>query len=311
MTLVPHSVVIEVIYDRNQRKATGVRVIHAETQEVTEYYAPVIFLNASTIATTAILLNSKSEEFPDGLGNSSGQLGHNLMDHFIGVGAEGEFDGYQDQYYYGRTPNCIYIPRFRNIDESTKQKEFIRGYGYQGKGERLGWREVAKRTPGFGADFKKAAVKPGPWKMWVGAWGETLPYFDNQVTLDPSRKDQWGMPLVSIDFEYRENERAMKDDAIASISEMLEVSGFKRLKPFDYPRPGGAAVHEMGTARMGHDPKTSVLNKFNQLHDAPNVFVTDGSCMTSAGSQSPSLTYMALTARAVDYAVSESKKGNL
>lgn len=310
VTMRPFSIVQEVIYDKDSRKATGVRVIDTNTKEVTEYYARLIFLNASTIATASILLNSKSDVFPDGLGNSSGQVGHNLMDHFVVAGAEGEYDGLNNKYYSGRTPGSFYVPRFRNISPETQHKDFTRGYAYQGKGSREDW-EGMLDTPGFGADYKSKMTEPGPWKVWMGGWGETLPYFDNRITLDSSKKDKWGLPIVHIDFEYHENEINMRKDMRSSAEEMLSKTGFKNIAGFNYEKPGGAAVHEMGTARMGRDPRTSVLNAFNQVHDVKNVFITDGSCMTSSATQNPSLTYMALTARACDFAVNEINAGNL
>jgi len=309
MTLLPDSIVLEVLFDEQKNKATGVRVMNSHTRQVTEYFATIIFLNASTIATAAILLNSRSKNHPNGLGNSSGQLGHNLMDHFTGTGATAEFDGFHDQYYSGRRPVGIYIPRFRNLPGS-KRSDYLRGFGFQGSGGRFEWQEQ-QNVQGWGETFKKQLLQPGPWSMWIGAWGETLPYFENKITLDKDKKDNWGLPLVKINFEYHENEVAMRKDIRSSAEEMLEKAGFKNIHSYNHALPGGSAVHEMGTARMGLDPKTSVLNKFNQLHDATNVFVTDGSCMTSGAWQNPSLTYMALTARACDYAVSELKKGNL
>ncbi|HLK27175.1 MAG TPA: GMC family oxidoreductase [Puia sp.] len=310
MTLLPDSIVVEIIFDEQKNKASGVRVINSHTKEVTDYFADIIFVNASTIATAAILLNSVSKRFPNGLGNSSGQVGHNLMDHFLGAGGQGESDAFPDEYYFGRRPTGVYIPRFRNIDEKTKRKDYIRGFAYQGSGSRLEWR-AQSLSHGFGEDYKKKVLSPGPWIMWMVAWGETLPYFDNKVTLDSDKKDGWGLPLVKINFEYHENEKAMKKDVQESAAEMLQNTGFKNIETFNYNQPGGSAVHEMGTVRMGRDPKTSVLNDFNQMHDVKNVFITDGSCMTSSACQNPSLTYMALTARACDYAVSELKKGNL
>jgi choline dehydrogenase-like flavoprotein len=309
MTLLPDSIVLEVLFDEQKNKASGVRVMNTHTRQVTEYFATILFLNASTIATAAVLLNSRSKNHPDGLGNSSGQLGHNLMDHFTGTGATAEFDGFHDQYYSGRRPVGIYIPRFRNLPGS-KRSDYLRGFGFQGSGGRFEWQEQ-QNTQGWGETFKKQLLQPGPWSMWIGAWGETLPYFENKITLDKDKKDNWGLPLVKINFEYHENEDAMRKDIRSSAEEMLEKTGFKNIHSYNHALPGGSAVHEMGTARMGLDPKTSVLNKFNQLHDATNVFVTDGSCMTSGAWQNPSLTYMALTARACDYAVSELKKGNL
>jgi choline dehydrogenase-like flavoprotein len=311
LTLRPFSIVQEVLYDKSLQRATGVRVIDTNTLETQEYYSKVIFLNASTIASASILLNSVSEEFPNGLGNSSGQVGHNLMDHFIGTGAEGEFDGFEDLYYSGRNPGSFYIPRFRNIDVASAKNDFLRGYSFQGRGYRESWKDKLNSVEGFGQNFKESLTTPGKWKLWIGAWAETLPYYENKIFLEWSQKDKWGLPLVRINFEYHENEKSMMKDIHASAVEMLEKTGLKNIDSYSYLAPGGSAVHEMGTARMGHDPKTSVLNKFNQLHDVKNVFITDGSCMTSSGTQNPSLTYMALTARACSFAFSELKKGNL
>jgi choline dehydrogenase-like flavoprotein len=311
MTLLPDSIVVEILYDEQQRKATGVRVINAQTKAVTDYFARIIFVNASTIATAAILLNSRSRSFPAGLGNSSGQVGHNLMDHFTGSGALGEFDGFADQYYSGRRPVGFYVPRYRNINTATTRKDFIRGYGIQGYAYRLEGIEYAATLDGFGAGFRDKLLEPGPWQMWMGGWGETLPYYSNKIELSSHERDQWGLPIIRIDFDYHENEKAMQKDVKESTQEMMERTGFKNINAYSHPQPGGSAVHEMGTVRMGRDPKTSALNGFNQLHDVKNVFITDGSCMTSSATQNPSLTYMALTARACDYAVNEMKKGNL
>jgi len=311
LTLRPFSIVAKVLYDKDQKKAIGVRVIDSETKESFDYYARVIFLNASTIATAAILLQSKSEVFPDGLGNGSGQVGHNLMDHFVMAGAEGESNEYLDKYYYGRNPGCIYIPRFRNLDSKTSAKDFRRGYAFQGYGERMAWNDKYAVADGFGKEFKEELTKPGNWRLWIGAWGETLPYFNNRVELEGDKQDQWGLPILNIHFKYGENERNMRKDIKESAVEMLDKTGFTNIVPFNYERPPGSAVHEMGTARMGRDPKTSVLNAFNQMHEVKNVFITDGSCMTSSACQNPSLTYMALTARACSYAVQEMKNGNL
>ena len=311
MTLLPDSIVVEILYDEQKRKASGVRVINAHTKTVTDFFARVIFVNASTIATSAILLNSKSRSFPTGLGNSSGQVGHNLMDHFTGSGAQGEYEGFADQYFSGRRPVGFYIPRYRNLNAATARKDFIRAYGIQGYATRLEGVDQLPVLDGFGAAFRDKLLQPGPWIMWMGGWGETLPYYSNKVALDNNKKDQWGLPIVSIDFEYHENEIAMQKDVKESIQEMLEKTGFKNINAYSHPQPGGSAVHEMGTARMGRDPKTSVLNAFNQMHDVKNVFITDGSVMTSSATQNPSLTYMALTARACDFAVNEMKKGNL
>jgi choline dehydrogenase-like flavoprotein len=311
MTLLPDSVVIEVIYDEQNHRAKGVLVMNTHTRQTTEYYARILFLNASTIATAALLLNSVSRQFPTGLGNSSGQVGHNLMDHFTGTGAQGEFDGFPDQYYSGRKPAGIYIPRFRNLDAASMRNDYTRGFGLQGIGARLDWQDRSTTLPGFGKDFKQSLLRPGPWYVWLGAWAETLPYFENKITLDKDKKDAWGLPLVRIFSEYHANEEAMRKDILASVEEMLQTTGFKNIHSYSHADPAGTAVHEMGTARMGKDPHTSVLNAFNQMHDVKNVFITDGSCMTSAGCQNPSLTYMALTARACDFAARELKKGNL
>ncbi len=311
LTLISNAIVAEVIYDKEKKRAIGVRVIDTITKQETKYFAKIIFLNASTIATASILLNSTSEAFPQGLGNSSGQVGHNLMDHFQLAGASGIYEGFEDKYYFGRSPGSIHIPRFRNINAETKQKDFIRGYGIQGKGERLSWNDLYAQTEGVGASFKDKITKPGPWEVWLGGWGETLPYYDNKITLDPVAKDNWGLPILRISFEYGDNEKAMRKDIKQSCKEMLERAGFTNINAFDYDQPPGSAVHEMGTARMGHDPKTSVLNGNNQMHEVPNVFITDGSCMTSSATQNPSLTYMALTARACEYAVEGLKKGLL
>jgi len=311
LTLKPDSIVLEVLYDEQKNRASGVRVMDTHTRAVTEYYAQVIFLNASTIATAALLLNSTSRRWPQGLGNSSDQVGRNLMDHFTGTGAEAEFDSLKDEYYYGRKPIGIYVPRYRNVNPATARKDYLRGFGLQGKGSRAEWRENAARLQGFGQDFKKQLLQPGPWIMWLGGWGETLPYPDNRVTLDSSRKDSWGLPLVKIDFQYHDNEKNMSKDILADIQDMLSTAGFSNIRSYSYLQPGGTAVHEMGTVRMGRDSRTSVLNGFNQMHEVKNVFITDGSCMTSSATANPSLTYMALTARACDYAASEMKKGNL
>lgn len=311
LTLRPFSIVNQLIYDKETNKATGVRIIDAETNEVIEFYAKVIFSCASAVASTFILLNSTSDRYPNGFGNDSGELGHNLMDHHFKVGASGIYEGMEDQYYTGRRPNGIYIPRFRNINEETKQKDFIRGYGYQGSASRLDWSRGIAEFNRAGAEFKADMIEPGPWRMGIGAWGEHLPYHDNKMFLDHDKTDKWGQPTVTFDCDYKENEMAMRKDAQASAIEMLEVAGLKDVKGFDDGSAPGLCIHEMGTARMGRDPKTSVLNKWNAVHTTPNVYVTDGAFMTSSACQNPSLTYMAFTARAADHAVSELKKGNL
>ncbi len=309
LTLRPFSIVNSIIYDKETNRATGVRIIDAETNETSEYFAKIIFANASTLGTTFLLLNSVSDAFPNGLGNSSGQLGHNLMDHHFRNGARGEMEGFDDQYYFGRRANGIYIPRFRNIKKGEK-RDYLRGFGYQGGASRQGWQRGIAEF-GFGKGFKEELSRPGVWTMGLGGFGETLPYYENQVTIDKTKTDKWGQPVLAIDCEFKENEHNMRKDMINDAAEMLDVAGAKNVKTYDGGSFPGMAIHEMGTARMGRDPKTSVLNAFNQMHDVPNVFVTDGSCMTSAACQNPSLTYMALTARACDYAVKELKRQNL
>jgi len=311
LSVVYDAVVAEVLYDVKLQRATGVRVIDAHTKESTEYFSKIIFLNASTIDTAAVLLRSVSDRFPGGLGNDSGQVGHNLMDHFIGSGATGDYAGLEDKYYYGRKPAGIYMPRFRNLNSETARKDYVRGWGYQASGARKSWDDLKTEIPGFGSDFKEKLLKPGPWTLWIGGWGETLPYFDNRISLDGSKKDEWGLPIVHIHFKYGANEQAMKKDIQESAVDMLEKAGFDHIEDFNYHMPGGSAVHEMGTIRMGRDPGTSVLNGFNQMHGVKNVFITDGSCMTSSAWQNPSLTYMALTARACDFAVNELKRGSI
>lgn len=309
LSLRPFSVAKELIFDNNSQRVSGIRVVDAQTLEETEFYAPLFFVNASTINTTALLLASKSNRFPDGLGNDSGQLGRNLMDHHSSAGAEGAYDGFKDRFYKGRRPCGFLIPRYRNLD-GIPSSDFLRGYQVQGVGSREGWQE-RKAESGFGADFKERLLTPGNWRIWLGGWGECLPNPNNRVTLDESQPDKWGMPRIVVDFEFGENERTMQSDIRNSCAEMLEHAGFRNIHDFNYEKPGGSTVHEMGTARMGTDPQTSVLNKFNQLHAVRNVFITDGSCMASSACQNPSLTYMALTARACDYAVRELRAGLL
>lgn len=309
-TIRPNSVVHSIIYDEQKQRATGVRVIDTESKEMVEFYARIIFCNASTLGTTSILLNSTSKRYPNGLGNDSGELGHNLMDHHYRLGAMGSFDGFEDQYYKGRRPNGIFIPRFRNLDEATRTDKFIRGYDYQGAAGRGNWGGGVNQE-GIGANFKDSLFQPGGWGMSLVGFGECLPYHDNQVTLDQNKKDKWGLPTLAIDAEFKENEMKMREQIKTDAVEMLEAAGLKNVASFDYSGGIGVGVHEMGTARMGRDPKTSVLNGNNQVHGVPNLFVTDGACMTSSSCVNPSITYMALTARAADFAVGELKKLNL
>jgi choline dehydrogenase-like flavoprotein len=310
MTLRPNSVVHEIMYDAEKKRASGVRVIDAETKEVYEFSAKVIFLCASAIGSTSILLQSKSDRFPNGMGNDSGELGHNLMDHHFQVGASGSVEGFEDKYYTGRRPNGIYIPRFRNIGGATNQKDFIRGYGYQGGGGRGGWSDKVAEL-GYGAGFKEAITEPGSWSIGLTGFGEVLPYHENKIMLDYTKLDEWGLPTVTFDAEIKENEHKMRIDMEQQAAEMLDIAGVKNIRSYNPNYILGNGIHEMGTARMGHDPKTSVLNGNNQLHAVPNVYVTDGAAMTSAGNVNPSLTYMALTARAANHAFEELKKMNL
>lgn len=308
LTLRPHSIVTQVLYDKDTKKATGVEVLDAETNQTYVYKAKIIFLNASTINTAWILMNSATDIWPEGLGSSSGELGHNLMDHHLGVRASGWVEGYEDKYYFGRRANGFYIPRFRNLNGD--KRDYLRGFGYQGRASRESWsREIAEYS--IGAEYKEALTQPGRWTIGMGGFGEILPYHENKVTLDKTKTDKWGLNVVAIDCELKENELNMRKDMLTDGMEMLEAAGVKDVTGHDGDGTPGRGIHEMGTARMGRDPKTSVLNKWNQIWDAKNVFITDGSFMTSAACQNPSLTYMAFTARAADHAVSELKKMNL
>jgi choline dehydrogenase-like flavoprotein len=308
LTLRPFSIVKEVIYDKDTKKAKGVRILDAETNQTYDYFAKIVFLNASAMNSAWVLMNSATDVWPDGLGSSSNQLGHNLMDHHFRCGASGKVDGYDDKYYFGKRANGVYIPRYRNL--GSEKRDYIRGFGYQGGASRDGWgRDVAEMN--IGGDFKDALGEPGEWSMGITAFGEMLPYHENRITLDKTKKDKWGLPVLAIDCEIKDNERKMRVDMVQDAKEMLEAAGLRDVNTYDNEYFPGMGIHEMGTARMGRDPKSSVLNGNNQVWDAKNVFVTDGACMTSAACQNPSLTYMALTARACDFAVSELKKGNL
>jgi choline dehydrogenase-like flavoprotein len=272
------------------------------------YSAKVVFVCASTINSTWLLMRSARDVWPGGLGSSSGELGHNLMDHHFRCGADGTIEGMQDKAVFGRRPTGFYIPLFRNF--FGDKREYLRGFGYQGSASRQGW-ERAIAELGVGAAFKDEMATPGPWRIGGTAFGEMLPNHNNKVTIDQSKKDKWGLPVPNIDCAFGENERAMRKDMTADMAEMLEQSGVKDVKTYENECFPGMGIHEMGTARMGKDPKTSVLNSHNQVWDAPNVFVTDGSCMASTACQNPSLTYMALTARAADFAVAELNRRNL
>lgn len=306
LTVRPHSMVVNVIYDEQKNRASGVEIIDTESKKTEQFFAKIIFLNASTVATAAILLRSISHRFPNGLGNGSDQVGRNLMDHHKGVSVTATVDGFEDNYYYGRRPNLLYIPRFRNIKGDVSG--FLRGYHMNAHAFRA---TADPAPPHIGADFKTALTEPGSWKIQLIAYGECLSYQDNRISLNTQKKDPWGLPMITVDCTFRENEKKMHDDMVATSMDILTSLGYRDITNRSAISAPGNANHEMGTARMGKDPKTSVLNAFNQMHEVPNVFVTDGSCMTSSSCLNPSITYMALTARACDYAVKELKKGSL
>ncbi|MDT0690835.1 GMC family oxidoreductase [Salegentibacter sp. F188] len=308
ITLRPNSIVHEIIYDEQLGKATGVRVIDAETKEKMEFYADVLFCCAGAIPSASILMQSKSDRFPNGIGNDSGELGHNLMDHHFKVGASAISDSHKEDYYKGRKPAGFFVPRFRNVDEQSKTSKFLRGYGMQGSASRTDWTSAIGEM-NYGKELKEALQKPGDWQIGVNCFGECLPYHENKMMLNYDKPDQWGLPTITFDCEYKENEMAMRKDAQEQAVAMLKAAGFKDVKGYDDPCFPGNGIHEMGTARMGRDPKTSVLNGNNQIHTVPNVYVTDGACMASSASQNPSLTYMALTARAANHAVEQFKAG--
>lgn len=305
LTVRPHALVNKVLYDEKLQRAAGVEIIDTTTKQTETFFAKIIFLNASTVATAAILLNSSSSRFPNGLGNGSDQVGRNLMDHHKGLGITATVDGFEDSYYYGRRPTGIFVPTFRNVTE--KDPRFLRGYYIGGSA----YRGRAGVDAPIGVALKEATTELGPWQIRLGPYGECLPYEDNRVTLNKEKKDPWGRPMVVVDCEFKENEKAMHADMAVTAQELLDAAGYRNIQvsgSLSYP---GNANHEMGTARMGRDPKTSVLNEWNQMHEVPNVFITDGSCMTSGSYVNPSITYMALTARACDYAVKELKRMNI
>ena len=308
LTLRPWSIVTKILYDKDKKRATGVEVLDAEDNKTYVYNAKIIFLNASTLNSAWVLMNSATDVWEGGLGSSSGELGHNIMDHHLGVGASGMVEGFEDKYLFGRRANGIYIPRYRNL--FGDKRDYLRGFGYQGGAGRDGWgRNIPELN--IGSEFKDALCEPGAWSMGIGGFGETLPYHENKITLDKTKKDKWGLNILAMDIEYKENEKKMRIDMQKDAEEMLTIAGVKNVKGWTGDGTLGRGIHEMGSARMGKDAKTSVLNSFNQVWDAPNLFVTDGSFMTSAACQNPSLSYMAFTARAADHAVSELKKMNL
>jgi choline dehydrogenase-like flavoprotein len=308
LTLGINSIVKEIIYDKETKKAKGVRVIDAETMQTKEYFSKIVFLCASAFNSAWVLMNSATDIWPDGLGSSSGELGHNAMDHHFRVGASGEVEGYDNKYYFGNRPTGFYIPRFRNFGDD--KRDYVRGFGYQGGASRNGWgREVKELS--VGAELKDALCEPGGWRIGSTAFGEMLPYHENKISLSKTVKDKWGLPVLDMDVEIKDNERKMRVDMKEDMKEMLEVAGVKNVNAFESDYAPGMGIHEMGTARMGRDPKNSVLNGNNQVWDCKNVFVTDGACMASTACVNPSLTYMALTARAAAFAVDELKKMNV
>jgi len=307
LTLEANKIVTRILFDKDKKRATGVEVIDAETNKTYQYNSKIVFVCASSFNSTWVLMNSATDVWEGGLGSSSGELGHNVMDHHFRLGARGDAEGFDDKYEFGRRPTGIYVPRFRNV--GSDKRDYLRGFGYQGGAGRGRGVEVAEFT--IGTDLKNALTEPGKWGMNLLAFGEMLPYHDNKIFLDKTKKDKWGLPVLSFDVEIKENEINMRKDMMNDAAEMLNAAGVKNVSTYDSGYAVGQGIHEMGTARMGRDPKTSVLNGNNQVWDAPNVFVTDGACMTSASCVNPSLTYMALTARAADFAVKELKKGNL
>jgi choline dehydrogenase-like flavoprotein len=308
LTVRPFSIVTKIIYDKDTKKATGVEIVDAETHQTYEYHAKIVFVNASTLNSAWVLMNSATDIWPGGLGSSSGELGHNIMDHHYNLGASGTVEGYEDKYYFGRRPNGIYVVRFANL--FGDKRDYLRGFGYQGSASRDGWsRNIAEVN--VGAAFKEAITEPGQWAIGIHGFGELLPYHENKITLDPHRKDKWGLPILAMDAEIKDNEKKMRLDIVKEARAMLEGARVKDIISWDHGHNVGNGIHEMGTARMGRDPKTSVLNEHNQVWDAKNVFVTDGACMVSSACQNPSLTYMALTARAANFAADELKKGSL
>jgi choline dehydrogenase-like flavoprotein len=308
LTLRPFSIVTKILYNKDTKKATGVEIIDAETNKTYEFKSKIVFVCASALNSTWVLMNSATDVWEGGLGSSSGELGHNVMDHHFRTGAGGTVEGLSDKYDFGRRPTGIYIPRYRNV--YNDKRDYLRGFGYQGGAGRGRGVDIAEFT--IGADLKDAmSIPKDQWHFGITAFGEMLPDHSNKITLDKDKKDKWGLPILAFDVETKENERKMRIDMMNDAKEMLEAAGLKDVKTNDSGYTVGMGIHEMGTARMGRDPKTSVLNGNNQVWDAPNIFVTDGACMTSASCVNPSLTYMALTARAADFAVSELKKGNL
>lgn len=307
--IAPNSVVHSLIFDESKQRVTGVRVVDNDNLSQREYRGKIVFLCASTLGSTQILLNSTSKTFPNGLANSSGVLGRYLMDHNYNAWASARIPGYEQEYYRGRRPTGIYIPNF-HFEPSRYHKDFVRGYALAGGATRGSWQGMSQQD-GFGEAFKQSLTQAGPWQIWMGAQGEMLPRADNQVSLHPSKKDKWGIPQLHFNCRWSDNELTMMQHAAETIKRMMQVAGFEDIQAQATQAPPGLAIHEVGTARMGQDPKQSVLNKFNQCHDVPNVFVTDGASFCSSGVVNPSLTFMALTARAAHYAIDQFKAGRL
>lgn len=308
LTIVTDAIVHSIIYDPKTKKATGVRVIDANTKEGRTYEGKVIFGCASAIGTTQILLNSRSEAQPNGLANSSGMVGRNLMDHLYALSVMGMLPNGPDTYYHGRRPTGLYIPRYRNVSEPG---DFLRGYGFQGAVSRMGWRNAALGKPGIGAELKTRTRKLGPWFIYFSGFGEMLPNPENRVTLHPTRTDKWGVPIVHIECAIGDNEKKMAAQIIEDGKAMVQAAGGVVVNTMTTPGTPGLGIHEMGTACMGKDPTKSVLNKYNQAHDVQNLFITDGSAMASSGCQNPSLTYMALSARAAHHAAEFLRAGKI
>jgi choline dehydrogenase-like flavoprotein len=305
-----NSIVHSLIYDDEKKRAIGVNIIDTDTMKKSQIFARIIFCCASSMASTSILMNSRSKRFPNGLGNDSGELGHNIMDHHLGIGAAAEVDGFDSMYYKGRRANGFYIPRFRNMDEKSASDKFLRGYGFQGSASRHNWARNIRELS-IGEPLKEELIRPGSWRIGMMAFGEILPDHDNHMKLDHTKLDKWGIPTITFSAELKKNEIAMREDMKVKAKEIFERAGYKNVSTYERSYGVGLGIHEMGTARMGRDPKTSVLNGYNAVHEVPNVFVTDGAFMTSAACQNPSLTYMAFTARAANYAAKLFKENKL
>ncbi|MGA0557024.1 GMC oxidoreductase [Larkinella sp. VNQ87] len=308
LTIRPDSVVHSIIYDEKKGKATGVRVIDANTKQSVEYFAKIIFVNAACLNSNLVLLNSTSSRFPNGLGNDNGLLGRYVAFHNYRGYLTASFEGYKDQYFYGRRPTTAFMPSFRNVKK--QETDFQRGYMVAFSASRAGWGRGLGQE-GFGSEFKESLLTPGDWSVYMMMQGETVPKYENHVRLSPDQKDPYGIPQLITSIGYDDNDEKVIQDFLVQGAEILEKSGCKKIASYDDKRNPGLDIHEMGGVRMGHDPKTSLLNKWNQFHTVKNVFVTDGACMTSVGNQNPSITFMALTARAANYAAAELKKGKL